>query len=78
MGPATHRRGRPITEEIPGSGTGDIRLSTGDWLDLGGYGPGTAELPDNVEVPIGRWIKEPDGACPARRWVTQQVDPQGR
>jgi hypothetical protein len=57
---------------------GRIRLSNGDRLMLGGYGIGSAASPDNVEVPIGPWIKEPDASCPARRWVVQQVVSQGR
>lgn len=57
---------------------GGIRLSNGDRLMLGGYGIGSAASPDNVEVPIGPWIKEPDASCPARRWVVQQIIPQGR
>jgi hypothetical protein len=57
---------------------GEIRLSNGDRLMLGGYGLGTAAEPDNVEVGLGPWIKEPDASCPARRWVAQQVVPQGR
>lgn len=57
---------------------GEIRLSNGDRLMLGGYGIGSAASPDNVEVPIGPWIKEPDASCPARRWVVQQVVPQER
>ncbi len=56
---------------------GEIWLSNGDRLELGGYGMGTAEPPDNVEVPIGPWIREPDASCPARRWVAEQVVPQG-
>jgi hypothetical protein len=57
---------------------GEIRLSNGDRLTLGGYGIGSAASPDNVEVPIGPWIKEPDTSCPAQRWAVQQVIPQGR
>jgi hypothetical protein len=57
---------------------GEIRLSNGDRLMLGGYGIGSAASPDNVEVPIGPWIKEPDASCPAQRWVVQQVVPQRR
>ena len=45
---------------------------------LGGYGIGSAAEPDNVEVGLGPWIKEPDPACPASRWVAEQVVPQGR
>ena len=36
---------------------GDIRLSDGDRMTLGGYGIGTADRPDNPEVPIGPWIE---------------------
>jgi hypothetical protein len=57
---------------------GEIRLSNGDRLMLGGYGIGSAASPDNVEVPIGPWIREPDATCPARRWVAEQVVPQRR
>lgn len=53
---------------------GRIRLSDGDRMTLGGYGIGTADRPDNVEVPIGPWISEPDASCPADRWVAEQVD----
>jgi hypothetical protein len=57
---------------------GEIRLSNGDRLMLGGYGIGSAASPDNVEVPIGPWIKEPDASCPASRWLVQQVVSRGR
>jgi hypothetical protein len=53
---------------------GRIRLSDGDRMTLGGYGIGTADRPDNVEVPIGPWISEPDASCPADRFVAEQVD----
>jgi hypothetical protein len=53
---------------------GRIRLSDGDRMILGGYGIGTADRPDNVEVPIGPWISEPDASCPADRFVAEQVD----
>jgi hypothetical protein len=53
---------------------GRIRLSDGDRMILGGYGIGTADRPDNVEVPIGPWISEPDASCPADRWVAEQLD----
>jgi len=53
---------------------GLIRLSDGDRIIPGGYGVGTADRPDNVEVPIGPWISQPDASCPAERWVAEQVD----
>lgn len=57
---------------------GEIRLSNGERVILGGYGIGTAARPENVEVGLGPWIKEPDPTCPDQRWVAQQVVPQGR
>jgi hypothetical protein len=54
---------------------GKIRLSNGDRMTLGGYGIGTADRPDNTEVPIGPWISEPDSSCPADRFVAEQVVP---
>lgn len=57
---------------------GEIRMSDGDRMTLGGYGIGSADRPDNPEVPIGPWISEPDASCPADRFVAEQVVPEGR